>query len=84
MQSLVASCADSGTLASEPGVRAIALFDHEEVGSDSAQGAGSSLFEYFVRRVVGDSSELFAQSVAKSFVISADMAHAVHPNYPCV
>jgi aspartyl aminopeptidase len=44
-------------------------------------GAGSSLFEYTLRRLTGPAPEDFARAMAASFVISADMAHAVHPNF---
>ena len=61
-------------------------YDHEEVGSDSAQGAGSSMTEDAMRRVSmalgGDAIEGGAErSRRASFIVSADMAHAVHPNY---
>jgi hypothetical protein len=61
-------------------------YDHEEVGSDSAQGAGSSMTEDAMRRVSmalgGDAVEGGAErSRRASFIVSADMAHAVHPNY---
>jgi aspartyl aminopeptidase len=58
----------------------IALFDHEEVGSASAAGAGSAVLPRILERLVG-SREEFHQACARSTCISADMAHAVHPNY---
>lgn len=72
-------------------VRVIAMFDNEEVGSDSGYGAGSNMLESFIRRFSSDFassvslpySQTFADQVfASSFLISADMAHALHPNYP--
>lgn len=58
----------------------IALFDHEEVGSASAAGAGSAVLPRILERVVA-SREEFHQACARSTCISADMSHAVHPNY---
>jgi len=63
--------------------RVIVLFDHEEVGSESASGAGSRFLESMLRRLVpGPSeSEALGRALAGSLLVSADMAHAVHPNY---
>jgi len=71
----------------ESNVRVCMLFDNEEVGSVSYQGAASSLLDRLVSRVVStfsSSEAIHAQerSYANSFLISADMAHALHPNYP--
>ncbi len=68
----------------DPMTRVIAFYDHEEVGSDSAQGAGSPFLKDVLERLTLDSEsprETFFRSMANSFFISADMAHAVHPNY---
>jgi aspartyl aminopeptidase len=65
----------------------IALFDHEEVGSSSNTGAGSTIMVDSVARINncfiagGEDSELYKVSVAKSMIFSVDMAHAIHPNY---
>jgi aspartyl aminopeptidase len=61
--------------------RGIVLYDHEEVGSRSAQGAASDFLRSCLQRLSGESSEDYNRAVAKSFLISADMAHAIHPNY---
>jgi aspartyl aminopeptidase len=65
--------------------RAIVLFDHEEVGSQSARGAGSLMLRSLLSRVLevfGPASETrLTRTVARSFLISGDMAHGVHPNY---
>jgi aspartyl aminopeptidase len=65
--------------------RAIALYDHEEVGSRSAQGAASPFLRQLLERITyagGERDpEAFARAIARSFLISADMAHAIHPNY---
>jgi aspartyl aminopeptidase len=61
--------------------RGVVLYDHEEVGSRSAQGAASDFLRSCLQRLSGDSLEDYHRAVAKSFLISADMAHAIHPNY---
>ena len=55
--------------------------DHEEVGSQSAQGAGGSFLENILHRIFEDYEE-YVQMVRSSLMISADNAHAIHPNYP--
>ncbi|KAG2146726.1 peptidase M18 [Suillus clintonianus] len=64
----------------EGNVNCIALFNHEEIGSVSTSGAESSLIPSLLQRL-SPSPALHSQSVARSFLISADMGHAVHPNY---
>jgi aspartyl aminopeptidase len=62
-----------------------ALFDHEEVGSQSNTGASGSFFADIVNRIVASQKldeEARLRVLAKSFFISADMAHAYHPNHP--
>jgi aspartyl aminopeptidase len=61
-------------------ISVVALFDHEEVGSESAAGAGSAVLPRVLERLAG-TREAFHQACARSTCISADMAHAVHPNY---
>jgi aspartyl aminopeptidase len=61
--------------------RGVVLYDHEEVGSRSAQGAASDFLRSCVQRLCGASVEDYHRAIARSFLISADMAHAVHPNY---
>lgn len=61
------------------------IFDNEEVGSGTKQGADSTFLYDVLQRVntaLGKSAEDFYQAVASSFMISADNAHAVHPNHP--
>lgn len=63
----------------------VALFDHEEVGSRSAQGAnGSFLRDVVVRTLAArghDAIDSLPRAMAHSFFVSADMAHALHPNH---
>ena len=65
---------------SDGNVNCIALFNHEEVGSVSSTGAESSLIPSLLNRLSPTASSL-SQSVARSFLVSADMGHALHPNY---
>ncbi len=63
----------------------VGLFDHEEVGSGSADGAGGALLSQVIERVAlarGATRADHLRSLAASHAISADMAHATHPNYP--
>ena len=62
-----------------------ALFDHEEVGSESATGASGSFLADVINRITlsnGLNEEDRLRTLAQSFFISADMAHAYHPNHP--
>jgi aspartyl aminopeptidase len=56
------------------------LFNHEEIGSVSTSGAESSLIPSLLNRLSTTPAAL-AQSISRSFLISADMGHALHPNY---
>jgi len=63
----------------------LAFFDHEEVGSQSSKGAdGSFLGDILLRINCAQklSNQQHLQAIAKSYMLSADMAHAWHPNYP--
>ena len=66
--------------------RVIALYDHEEVGSRSAQGAAGSFLRATLERIVDAhpdaEPQAYPRAIAASFLLSADMAHSVHPNYP--
>ena len=68
-----------------PHCQVLVANDHEEVGSSSAEGASGSFLEDVLRRIAGvceDSDhETFAMASARSLLVSADTAHAVHPNY---
>lgn len=66
-------------------VTMLAFFDHEEVGSESATGAASPLLERTITRLIesrGGTSDDLATALARSALLSADMAHGTHPNYP--
>lgn len=78
----------SKDLSADQDIAMICCFDHEEVGSVSSHGAGSPVMEEAVRRIsaamnagAGDSPDLYASTIDKSFCLSIDQAHAVHPNY---
>jgi aspartyl aminopeptidase len=100
VEGLIKSLASSTALEGESTIRLIACFDHEEIGSQTAQGADSNLLPAVIRRlsvlppsegnnsdksydkVEADTSTAYEQTLSTSFLISADMAHSVHPNYP--
>lgn len=86
LKALVDATVSEDSLQDETGVRMIALFDHEEVGSDSAQGAGSPVMFDALARVTSslsgsDSKVPLEKAIQRSFLVSADMAHCLHPNY---
>lgn len=89
---LIDSVADQSALDDESSIRLVALFDHEEIGSLTAQGADSNALPAVIRRLSvlpstaskANDAELataYEQTLSTSFLISADMAHAVNPNY---
>ncbi len=66
-------------------INVLACFDNEEVGSRTKQGAASPLLKNILKRIaysLGLDREDFFRAVYSSFMISADQAHAFHPNYP--
>jgi aspartyl aminopeptidase len=99
VEGLVGSLKGLESFEEDPTIRLIALFDHEEIGSRTAQGADSNILPAVLRRLSvipsgNDSSEksfdkvsdsdlstAYEQSLSTSFLVSADMAHSVHPNY---
>jgi aspartyl aminopeptidase len=93
VQGLIASVASSTALDNDATIRLISCFDHEEIGSSSAQGAKSNFLPAILRRLSvipaasgaakesEDISTAYEQTLAASFIVSADMAHSVHPNY---
>ena len=81
----VLACLD-GICASkaEQGIHLIALFDHEETGSRTKQGAGSLVLEHVLNRVyqvLGYSEEERWADIASGFLLSVDVAHGLHPNH---
>ena len=77
-------CCTQGFLkAGESGsVPVLCVFDSEEVGSSSVQGAASDLLESVLERICQSCGWDLARLLAQSFMVSADNAHAVHPNHP--
>ncbi|WP_308260047.1 M18 family aminopeptidase [Prevotella sp.] len=62
----------------------LAIFDNEETGSQTKQGAGSPFLSYMLKRIAlaqTNTEEAYYQAVERAFMISADNAHAWHPNY---
>jgi len=83
LSSWAATTAISGATPTDH-VAVIVLNDHEEVGSSSTTGAGGPFLEAVLSRLVaarGGTSDDMHRSMASSSCISADNAHAVHPNY---
>ena len=69
----------------EETIRVYCCFDNEEVGSGTKQGALSTFLEDVLVRInsqLGGTDETYRTAVAKSFMVSFDNAHAVHPNHP--
>lgn len=97
IQGLIQSLTSSAALNDESIIRMVALFDHEEIGSRTAQGAASNFLPAVLRRLsvlpgsesssdmsydkLDDTTTAYEQTLATSFLVSADMAHSVHPNY---
>ena len=62
----------------------LAIFDNEETGSQTKQGAGSPFLSYMLKRIAlaqSTTEEAYYQAVERAFMVSADNAHAWHPNY---
>jgi aspartyl aminopeptidase len=106
VEGLIQSLESPSALSADSTIRLIACFDHEEIGSTSAQGADSSMLPGILRRLSclpssssasseqsydkvssngsasgDDMSTAHEQTLATSFLVSADMAHSVNPNY---
>lgn len=87
LRALMDSCKLPEDLSNEHAIRMVALFDNEEVGSASLQGAGAPTMFQAMRRIVECLSHDyvrewgFERAIRQSFLVSADMAHGVHPNF---
>jgi aspartyl aminopeptidase len=72
-------------LSDDSDISMIFLYDHEEVGSSSAIGAASPIMGESVQRIsaalCNDDPDVYDACIRKSFCLSSDQAHAVHPNY---
>lgn len=82
----VEALADHDDLSKQEDVSMIILYDHEEVGSTSAVGAASPILQEAVKCISdalgkGASAATVDRCVRRSFVLSSDQAHAIHPNY---
>ena len=77
-------CCTQGFLRSQDSgsIPMLCVFDSEEVGSSSVQGAASRLLEDTIRRICAAFSLDESRMLANSFMVSADNAHALHPNHP--
>lgn len=77
-------CALQGFLQAEeaPAIPVLCVFDNEEVGSQSPQGADSSLLKTVLTRICKAMSLEQDKLLSQSFMVSADNAHALHPNHP--
>lgn len=67
------------------GINVAAFFDHEEIGSRTKQGAGSLLLSMVLEKIslgLSKSRQEFLQSLQDSMLLSVDVGHAFHPNYP--
>ena len=77
-------CCTQGFLEAKPtgNIPVLCVFDSEEVGSSSYQGAGSDLLECTLTRICKALHLEKSRQLAQSFLVSADNAHALHPNHP--
>ncbi|KAK3163112.1 hypothetical protein QOZ80_1BG0097810 [Eleusine coracana subsp. coracana] len=87
LRSLMDSSRVPQQLSNEKAIRMVAMFDNEEVGSDSMQGAGAPTMFHAMKRIVDSlihqsmGEGALERAIHSSFLVSADMAHALHPNY---
>ena len=77
-------CCTQGFLSAKESaaVPVLCVFDSEEVGSSSVQGAASDLLENLLERICAACNWDVKRMLSQSFMVSADNAHAVHPNHP--
>ena len=67
---------------SSDAIPVLCVFDNEETGSETKQGAGSTLLRDTLRRIANGLDCDYEALLARSFMVSADNAHALHPNHP--
>lgn len=80
LQGIAASCAARGE-----GICLAAFFDNEEIGSRTKQGAGSGILLEVIERIyhgLGYGRDEMWQAISNGFMLSVDVAHGIHPNYP--
>lgn len=86
LDNLTSVCASLEAIGGDTnGVCVAALFDNEEIGSRTRQGAGSDFMKSTLRRIAllqGKTEEEFLGSLSSSLLVSLDNAHSVHPNHP--
>ena len=77
-------CCTQGFLKAAPAgsMPVLCVFDSEEVGSSSLQGAASNLLESVLQRICASLQLDYGCMLAQSMMVSADNAHAIHPNHP--
>ena len=83
--SSVKACIDALHRWNGEGIRIVALFDNEEVGSRTKQGAGSTVLAMLLERIyykAGLDRDAYLKKVMEGFCLSVDVAHALHPNAP--
>ena len=79
VEAMIGTTAETGDT-----TRVLAIFDNEETGSQTKQGAGSPFLSYMLKRIAlaqSGTEEAYYQAVERAFMVSADNAHAWHPNY---
>lgn len=80
-----ATTALAAEIGSSPITRLIVLYDHEECGSRSAAGAAGTVLKDTMTRIVeaypAQEKQALQRAISRSILVSADMAHAIHPNY---
>ena len=83
--SSVKACVDALHDWNGDGIRVAALFDNEEVGSRTKQGAGSTALAMVLERIchgLGIARDEYLRKIMDGFCLSVDVAHALHPNVP--
>lgn len=81
VQAIVSGMTEGG----RDGINVAAFFDHEEIGSRTKQGAGSLFLSIVLEKIsmgLAKSRQWFLQSLQDSMLLSVDVGHAFHPNYP--